>query len=320
MTIALASCMRNEGIFLLEWLAFHSALGFDRIVVVTNDCTDGSDMLLDALADMGVVTHIRQDVPDGASPQDAGMDHVLTLCRESEITHVLHIDSDEFLHLPDGTLSDLLERTQDADVVPIPWLALGDSGVTDWTPGDLVLARNTRAALGLEPGVTKFKCLFRVASFAKATDHNPLEPLVDDPQVRSPDGKKLRNGTLYQEKSARFRPLGKACDVTSAFLFHYAVKSQDLFLMKNDRGDGQGKASAKYHLGSGWHAQANRNDAEESSMLAHLPQVEAQIAAWRADPAVASAEQACHNWFITRRAQVLTPENRAAWTRGKATA
>ncbi len=317
---ALAACMRNEGIFVLEWLAWHAALGFDRIFVVSNDCTDGSDDLLDRLAAHGILTHIRQKVPAGAAPQDAGMDHVLAACRDAGISHVLHIDSDEFLVL-DGTLADLHAHTADADVVPIPWRNFGDSGVTEWQPGDLVTQRNTLAEPAPEPGVTKFKCLFRVASFARATDHNPLDPQVDDPQVRSPDGATLSNSSLYQKKSSRFRPHDLACAVRSARINHYAIRSQDVFLLKNDRGDGQGKqGETKYHLGSNWHRAANRNDVPDSSATPRLPALRAQLADWRADPETARAERICQNWFIARRAAVLTPENRARWTRRKGAA
>jgi len=317
-TTALAACMRNEGIFVLEWLAHHAGLGFDRIIVVTNDCTDGSDALLDYLAGQGLLTHIRQTVPPGAAPQDAGMDHVLRLCRQDGISHVLHIDSDEFLLL-ESTLADLHARTAEADVVPIAWRMFGDSGLTGWTPGDNVTERNTQAEPGAQPGVTKFKCLFRVASFARATDHNPREPLVGDPQVRSPDGAALSNASLAQEKSSRFRPHDLACAATSARLNHYAIRSQDIFLMKNDRGDGQGKTGeTKYHLGSNWHRTANRNDVADASMAPYLPAIRARLAEWRADPALAALERACQDWFIARRAALLTPQTRAAWTRRKA--
>lgn len=317
-TLALASCMRNEGLFLLEWLAWHMGLGFDRIIVVTNDCTDGSDALLDRLAARGLLIHIAQDVPEGAAPQDAGMDHVLRLCRDQGLTHVLHIDSDEFLML-DGTLRDLLDRTAAADVVPVPWRMFGDSGVTDWTPGDLVTERNTRAEPASEPGVTKFKCLFRVASFARATDHNPLDPTIPDPVVMTPDGALLSNASLFQTKSSRFRPHDIACATGTARLNHYAIRSEDLFLMKNDRGDGQGKTGdRKYHLGSAWHRTANRNDVADASMAPHLPAVRDRQAALRADPETARLERACQDWFIARRAGVLTPATRRRWTKGAA--
>ena len=317
--IGLTACMRNEGLFVLEWLAHHRALGFEHVIVVTNDITDGSDTLLGVLAAKGLVTHIAQSVPKGTAPQDSGMDLVLAHARAQGITHLLHIDSDEFLVLHEGTLADLMDRTSDADVVPIPWRMFGDSGLRHWTPGDLVTAANTRAEPAPEPGETKFKCLFKVGSFGRATDHNPLDPRIDDPQVRTPDGTPLSNGSLSQKKSARFRPHEIAATARSAQLFHYAVRSEDCFLMKNDRGDGQSKqGDTKYHLHSHWHRKANRNEVEDRTLANQAPALQAQLDEWRADPAIASAERACHDWFIAARARALTPEHRTRWTRGKA--
>ena len=315
---ALAACMRNEGIFVLEWLAHHCSLGFDQIIIVTNACSDGSDLLLDRAADMGLVQHIRQTVPPGTAPQDSGMDAVLAQCRAQGISHVLHIDSDEFLVL-DVPLAQLMQQTAAADVVPIPWRMFGDAGVVQWVPGDLVTAQNTRAEPGPTPGTTKFKCLFRVASFAAATDHAPRQPLVADPVVQTPDGTGLSNATLYQARSSRFRPHDLACAARSAPLHHYAVRAQDVFLMKNDRGDGQGKEGhGKYRLGSAWHRQANRNDVEDASFARYLPAVRQTLAQWRSDPVLSRLERDCQNWFLARRTAVLTPENRAAWRQGKA--
>ena len=45
--VALMSCMRNEGIHILEWLAYHRVIGFGPVVICSNDCADGSDRLLD---------------------------------------------------------------------------------------------------------------------------------------------------------------------------------------------------------------------------------------------------------------------------------
>ncbi|MBV2360226.1 glycosyltransferase family 2 protein [Thalassococcus sp. CAU 1522] len=316
---ALAACMRNEGIFLLEWLAYHAGLGFDPIIVVTNDCTDGSDLLLDRLAARGIVIHIAQEVPKGTPPQDAGMDHVLRLCRDRGIGFVLHMDSDEFLHLADDDLPALMARTEGADVVAFVWRSFGDSGVTDWTPGDLVIERNIRAEPAPVPDETKSKCLFRVDSFARATDHNPLDPLVEFPLVCTPDGEALSNKTLRRARSSRFQPAEIAAGARTGLIHHYAIRSEDTFLMKNDRGDGQGKTGGgKYHLGSRWHLRANCNDVEDRSLHRHLPAIRARLAEWRADPETARLERACQDWFTARRAAILTPENRSAWTRRKA--
>ncbi|MCV2870105.1 glycosyltransferase family 2 protein [Defluviimonas sp. WL0002] len=317
-TVALVSCMRNEGLFLLEWLAYHRALGLDHIVVVTNDCTDGSDLLLDRLQARGLLTHIRQTVPAGTPPQDQGMTLAMEHLRQQSVTWVLHIDSDEFLliEVGEGKIADLMPNARGADVVALPWRMFGDAGLTDWQPGTNVLEANTHAEFGPIPGVTRFKCLFRLASFARATDHNPLDPLIDDPLVVTPDGKPLMNRTLYNARSSRFRPDERACSARAARINHYAIKSEDLFLMKNDRGCGQAKpAGVKYVLGGNWHTLANRNEVEDRAILRHWPDTATRLAELRADADTAALEKRCHEWFIDRRAAILTPENRALWTR-----
>ena len=57
--IFLLSAMKNEGPDVLEWALYHRLIGFDHILVYTNGCKDGSDRLLDAIADLGWLTHRR---------------------------------------------------------------------------------------------------------------------------------------------------------------------------------------------------------------------------------------------------------------------
>mgnify|MGYP002652033994 CR=1 FL=1 len=45
----LVTSMRDEGPYALEFVAHHRAVGFDRIFIASNDCRDGTDLLLDAL-------------------------------------------------------------------------------------------------------------------------------------------------------------------------------------------------------------------------------------------------------------------------------
>ena len=63
MSITAILCVRNEGAFLLDWLAHHQSCGIDHVVALSNDCADGTDTLLDRLAELGHVTHIRNDGP-----------------------------------------------------------------------------------------------------------------------------------------------------------------------------------------------------------------------------------------------------------------
>ena len=61
--------VRNEGAFLLEWLAHHRLTGFTDFLVLSNDCTDGTAAMLDRLAAMGLLTHLPNPAPHPKGPQ-----------------------------------------------------------------------------------------------------------------------------------------------------------------------------------------------------------------------------------------------------------
>ena len=64
--------MKNEGPFILEWVAHNLAIGADEIAIFSNDCTDGSDALLDRLdarwASCGISTIPRAAPRRSAAP------------------------------------------------------------------------------------------------------------------------------------------------------------------------------------------------------------------------------------------------------------
>jgi len=49
MRVLCVTCIRDEGPYILDWLAHHRTLGITDFLVFSNDCSDGSDQLLDAL-------------------------------------------------------------------------------------------------------------------------------------------------------------------------------------------------------------------------------------------------------------------------------
>ncbi len=99
-------CVRNEGAHLLEWLAHHRAIGFTDVLVFSNDCADGTDAMLDRLAEMGQLVHVRNDDHGPRGPQWAALKaadrHPLTRAAD----WILCLDIDEFvnIHLGDGRL------------------------------------------------------------------------------------------------------------------------------------------------------------------------------------------------------------------------
>lgn len=313
---AVAACMRNEGLAILEWVAYHRVIGFDEIVICSNDCKDGSDDLLDALATAGALTHLRNLVPSDTAPQDSGMRLTFAYLEKTQAQWLAHIDADEFLNigLGNGMVSDLLDKAGNGDVIALPWWAFGDSGHIHW-PG-AVLPHFTKAEKWPDPDRVKFKSMFRFRNFDHANDHMPTGPKTAHPTVLSARGDLLDAAALKGAKRAKYRPFDKSIRPKAACINHYAVPSRDVFLMKNDRGDGQGKITDKYHIGSRWHQIANRNETANTSIQRHLCAVETEMNRLRDYPGVQTAEQACQDWYCAHLASRLTPDRIAAWTKG----
>lgn len=314
---AVFACMRNEGIFLVEWLAYHRVIGFDRVVVCSNDCDDLSGPLLDALAAGGALDHLPNPVPAGARPQATGMARVMAHLEPTGIEWLCHIDADEFLNigLGQGHVSDLMDRAGTGDVIVLAWRLFGDAGHLDW-PGETLPAFTACMTEDFAPQVS-YKSMFRFRKFAAASCHMPLEPRIAEPWVRAADGGGLPNDQLYKVDRIRFKPHARAYRPQAACVNHYAVRSRDVFLMKNHRGRAWGlEDNGKYHLNSHWHRLANRNEAQDRSILRHWPATQAEMARLRTLPGVAEAEAACRTGFSALRDRLLTPENLTRWTKG----
>lgn len=300
--IALASCMKNEGIHILEWLAYHRVIGFGPVVICTNDCTDGSDHLLDRLAAQGEVDHLRNPLTPGTPPQASGIARAFAHLADSPADWLAHLDSDEFLNIAPGAapVAGLVARAEDAHTIALPWRMFGDNGHSDW-PGETLQAF-TACEAAPNPATTKFKSLFRFRAFAGASDHMPTTPRIETPLAVNGAGEPLSSAVLHGPPRARYHPVETAIR-GGAVVNHYATRSTDLFLLKNDRGRGMGPPSDKYHLGSKWHAHANRNEVQDRSILNRWPETAAELARLRALPGIAEAEAACRDWFLTARSR-----------------
>ncbi|MGH1577302.1 glycosyltransferase family 2 protein [Planktotalea sp.] len=314
-TSAVVACMRNEGPFILEWVAYHRVIGFDKIVICSNDCTDGSAQLLDALQEADAIVHLPHTVPANSTPQDSGIQTAFAYLSETDTEWLAHIDADEFINigLGDGTVSALLASAGEGDVIALPWWAFGDSGHIQY-PGN-ILEAFTLAEDKPTPERSKFKSMFRFRKFAHANDHMPKDPKVADPDVRAANGARLKDEGLYDKKRAKYHPLELALRPEAACINHYAVPSRDAFLLKNDRGDGQGKATDKYYLGSRWHDIANQNQKPNLTIQRHLAATKTERARLRGIPGIAAKEAHCIDWFNARCQDLLTQDQIDTWSK-----
>lgn len=298
--VALMSCMRNEGIHILEWLAYHRAIGFGQMVICSNDCDDGSDRLLDLLATHGRIDHLPNPVPAGEPPQRHGIARALAHLSTSPADWLAHLDSDEFLNLAPDTpcVQDLVRGAEDAHTIALPWRMFGDNGHQTW-PGETLRAF-TACEAAPDPQTVKFKSLFRHRAFASASDHMPTAPRVETPLAVNTAGEPLSSAPLFGKPVSRYQPIDAALR-GGTVVNHYATRSTDCFLMKHARGRGMGPASNKYTRNSTWHRRANRTDTQDRSILGRWPETEAELARLRALPGVIEAEAACHSWFLQTR-------------------
>jgi hypothetical protein len=128
--------MRNEGPFIVEWVSWYRMLGFTDIVVITNDCTDHSPALLDALQAAGWLHHVRKDIPPGEkiTGQKLAVAHGHPAVLAADWVMVCDVDEFLVIHRGQGLLADLLAPHLAPDGTPgflgmsVNWRVFGSDG------------------------------------------------------------------------------------------------------------------------------------------------------------------------------------------------
>ncbi|MEM6306616.1 MAG: glycosyltransferase family 2 protein [Pseudomonadota bacterium] len=238
---AIVTTMKNEGPFILEWVAYHRAIGVDRISVYTNDCTDGTDTLLDMLQAKGYLKHQDNKFQgSGLKPQH----HAFRLAEDdpyiTSAEWIICMDVDEYITIKvgDGTLAALYDYIGDANMVALNWRLFGNADVhafkdqpitEQFTQCAAEYTRKPHQAWG-------FKTLFRNEGiFKKLGVHRPkgLKPqLWDTIHWLNGSGKPIPKEMFRNAWRSNVQTYGY--DVVQ--LNHYAVRSAESFLVKRDRG------------------------------------------------------------------------------------
>ncbi len=228
------TAMKNEGPYILEWIAYHRLIGFDHFLVYTNDCSDGTDAILDRLSELGIVTHERNRVLR-RGPQKSALKYAYTHPATARADWILVSDVDEFLNIKvgDGRLDDLLAQVPDADVIPVTWRLFSNDGKMEFSE-NLVIEDYTDAELPVAKGGQErrfVKSVFRPRpEIERFGTHGPVHPDEALARIcwRMPDGSRV-------DPATRTRPRGNfAYEV--AQINHYATRSVDSYLVKKDRG------------------------------------------------------------------------------------
>jgi hypothetical protein len=240
--------MRNEGPYILEWVAHHFALGIDDLLIFTNFCTDNTDRILDRLEVLMPHRIKHQPNPKVMFP-DRGMWHIMALryaghfgrYRAADWLYVT--DADEFLNLKREitTLDDLFAATGPADAISFTSVAFNSNGHRSANAAP-VTGRFTQtthdfqaAAKAKTPAITAVKTLYRNSVVGPRRPHRPVT------KEFSKSGAKWINGAGQPMPTGWTDSDSKAIEGngtrTYAQVNHYAIKSAAEFLLKVDRGD-----------------------------------------------------------------------------------
>ena len=291
---AIVTTMKNEGPFILEWLAYHRAIGVDDFLIYTNDCTDGTDTMLQMLDAKGVVQH--RDNPYRAmdmKPQHAALQAAEDEAVMQNCGWGICMDVDEFINVKigDGSLAALYAAMGEANMISLTWRLFGnacvhgyaDRFITDqFTQCAPEIVRKPHQAWG-------FKTLFRnIDIYKKLGVHRPkgLKPdLWDQVKWLNGSGKPLPHEVFRNGWRSTLETYG----YDWVQLNHYAVRSAESFLVKRDRGRVN---HVDRDQGLNYWFRMNFNADHDTSIQRMIPAAQAEFARLMADADIAAAHHA----------------------------
>jgi len=307
--ITVVLCVKNEGAFLLEWLAHHRACGVTDFLVFSNDCEDGTEAMLDRLAELGWLAHVRNPGPHSEGPQWAALKQADRHPLVTMADWLLPLDIDEFVnvHIGDRTIPALLATLPGATAITLTWRLFGNAGVVDYRD-DAVTETFTQAAptlLHWPWRALMFKTLVRNdGSYAKLGVHRPRAPVAGRMAGQRWFDGSGRTLPAAFHRGRIFSDVGR--DHTALVqLNHYPLGAVQSFLLKRDRGRA---VHADAGLDAGYWVERNFSAEEDRSIL--KLDSRGLRAGLLSDPALGALHRASVDW---RRARFRALMAEDAW-------
>ena len=286
--VTAVSMMKDEGPYVIEWVAHHLAVGFTDLVVYTNDCSDGTDDMLIRLEALGLAHHRRNDIPEGIRPQPSALNYAQAEPVVQNSDWVMVFDADEFVSIRygDGTLDDLIGAAvaQGANGIVVTWRIFGSGGVVDWSRAPVTEQYLMAAPITWNKG-WGVKTLFKFdADFWKLGIHRPK---IKNRHIDTgfPDTIKWLQGSgRVMEDYFKFRgwrSITRTVGYDWVQLNHYAVKSVDSYAIRKLRGNVNNKKD-KYN--SDYWSLQDRNEVRDDTMLRYTDKRNEIMALLLSDP------------------------------------
>lgn len=302
--------VRNEAPYLLEWLAHHKAVGFTDFLVLSNDCDDGTDTMLDRLQELGHITHMRNDGPyDKGGIQFTGLKKADKLPIVKNAGWILALDIDEFvnIHVGDHTLPALLDALPEATAITLTWRLFGSSDIVRFEDAPV-----TRQFTNAAPVVMHWP--WRSAMFKTLYKNNGLYGKLGVHRPRQPDKDNLADARWFDGEGRELDEQFKTRRIFSNYgrsnyglvqLNHYAVGSMENFVVKAARGRA---VHSEHMLDVDYWVERNYNTDEDTSILALDAPYQRELAKLRADLTLEQLHQEGVEWRQARFLALLEEE------------
>ena len=294
------STMKDEGPYIVEWIAHHLAIGFTEIMVYTNDCSDGTDLILKRLEALNIGVHHRENIiPEGMKPHPSMLK---ASAKEDLIINsdwLLVLDADEFMSInhPSGTLDGLVGdlNTMGADAMVITWRIFGSSNIRDWSRAPITEQFTWAAPQFWNKGWGTKTMLRFDPKYLRLGMHRPIIK-SQHRETDYPDTVLWVNGsgrpTEDWFKIRGWRSIRRTLGYDWAQMNHYAIKSMDAFSLRKYRGNANLKKD-KYN--DQYWALQDRNEVQDFSIQRHQEAMNEVMQKLLSDPEVARLHDAAHS-------------------------
>lgn len=294
--ILTVSCMKNEGPFILEWVAYHRSIGVDDFLIYTNDCDDGTDAIWTRLQELGLGQH-RQNEILRRGVQKSALYHARDEPAVTEADWHLVLDVDEFVNIRtgNGSFAALMAACPEATTFAMTWRVFGDGGNISYRDGFLTeqFFRAAPKMMPRPPQAWGVKTLYRNAGlYDRMGVHTPLDPVED-----RRDEIVLVNGSGRMlgedQKSGAWRSDRSSIGYDLVQINHYAVRSLESFLVKRDRG----RVNHMDHdQGVAYWQMMSHNHEEDRTILNRVPAARAEFERLMQDPVLADLHHKAVIW------------------------
>jgi glycosyl transferase family 2 len=273
MSYTLVATAKNEGPYLLEWVAYHRMIGFDDILIFQNDSDDLTDEILKVMRDLGLVQY-RYNRAVAGRHQVRAYKRAARQAAFRQASWALALDLDEFLHIRagQGHLNDLFAELPEADVVLLNWRRFGNDGrrgMSERLVAQRFLSAEHRDRI--TERLTPYKAMFRPSHFERCGVHQPSGPRLPADDIRTCNG-----SGLMEDKFARLRFRAKdPARRRLAQINHYITRDAASFVLKSYRGSAH---QADRGIDKSYWRRRNFNDQQDEGLARRSDEIIAAMA------------------------------------------